>query len=192
MVDGGSTDDTVAVSRNYNAAVLFSEKGKGIQLNQGADYADGDILLFLHADTFLPENAFDFLDVHFADEVNKLTTFRLAFDLDHTLMRAYESFSKYDSILTTFGDQCIVIRKSFFEKLGRFPEIPIMEDIALLRKARKFTTIIKQPVPVLTSSRRFVKNGLITTQLLNAWYIFLYLIGINPSYIHSKYFNGTH
>lgn len=189
VVDGGSTDDTISVALEYNALLLFSKRNKGEQMNLGARNASGDVLLFLHADTLLPENAFGFLDAHFADETNMITTFNLAFDFDHYIMRLYENLSKYDSVFTTFGDQCIVVRNSFFHEIGTFPEHPIMEDVAFLRKARRYTKVVKQPARVLTSSRRFIKKGLITAQLLNAWYIFLYFIGVSPSIIYEKYFN---
>jgi glycosyltransferase involved in cell wall biosynthesis len=115
--DGGSVDNTTAVAKKYNAQVINSDTGRGIQLNTGAKATNGDIFLFLHADTFLPKNAFDLLDEYFTNNENNICRFSIGFDFNHRLLDLYSSFSKYDTPFTRFGDSAVIVRKSFFENL---------------------------------------------------------------------------
>ena len=155
VCDGGSTDKSKEILKSNKVIFYSGEKGRGIQQNQGAKLASGNILIFLHADTFLPENAFEIIDSYFADPGVKLATFSMEFDVNNLLLKFYTKFTKFDSLFTNFGDQVIIIRKQFFEKLGMFPDQKIMEDVELLRKARKITKIHRLPASVITSSRRF-------------------------------------
>ncbi len=189
VVDGGSKDDSVNIARNFNAKVYNGIKGRGGQLNLGAEKASGDIYIFLHADTILPQNAFSLINKKFTSNKTNVSTFSLKFDIDCPVMRFYEKFTKYDSIFTCFGDQVIITRRNFFNDIGGFPDYSIMEDVEFLRKARRKTKIYKLPASVVTSARKFEKQGKIKTQILNGWFIFQYLVGINPQKIYFKYFD---
>lgn len=187
VADGGSTDATASEAAGAGAVVVQGPRGRGSQLNVGAARATGDVLLFLHADTRLPANAFELLRGRFANEEVQIGTFRLAFDREHWLFALYTFFSGFDSVFTTFGDQCIVVRRSFFEALGGFPEWPLFEDVALLQKARQRTSVCSFPAAVVTSARRFEREGIVRQSLRNAWYVLRYLGGMSPWELAAKY-----
>jgi len=177
VVDGGSDDATVAIAANEGASLLPAGRGRGIQMNKGAALAHGDVLLFLHADSRLALNAFQILHRYFARPEVQVGTCRLRFDASHLFLRLYELGARLESVLTTFGDQCIVVRKSFFQKLGGFPDWPLFEDVAFLQAARQRTRIYKFPTPVVTSARRFLANGVVRQQVRNARLMMGYLLG---------------
>ena len=188
IADGGSEDNTLKIAERFNVKICKSEKGKGIQLNNGAGCATGDVLIFLHADTFLPVNAFSLINEYLLVRRVHIATFKMKFDKQSLLMDIYSWFTKFDSIFTTFGDQAIVIRRDFFNKLNGFPNLTIFEDVELCRKARSKTKIYKLPAFVTTSARRFELRGILKNQLLNGLYIIQYLVGIDPNNIYKKYF----
>ncbi|MGB5894962.1 MAG: TIGR04283 family arsenosugar biosynthesis glycosyltransferase [Ignavibacteriaceae bacterium] len=188
IADGGSKDNTVKIAERFNVKVCKSGKGKGLQLNNGAGCATGDILIFLHADTFLPVNAFSLINEYFVVSKINIAAFKMKFDKESFLMVIYSWFTKFDSVFTTFGDQVIVIRRDFFNELNGFPNLTIFEDLELCRIARSKTKIYKLPAFAITSARRFEKRGILKSQLLNGLYILQYLVGIDPDKIYKKYF----
>lgn len=190
VVDAGSTDDTVAKARDAGAEVCRAPAGRGKQMNAGAARASGDILLFLHADTLLPRNAFELLGAYFNRPDINIGTFRLRFDRNHWLLRLYAIFSRLDSVFTTFGDQCIVVRRGFFEALGGFPNWPLFEDVALLQRARAVTRVYSFPAAVTTSARRFEQAGVVRQSLRNAWLVLRYLAGSSPFELAEEYENA--
>jgi rSAM/selenodomain-associated transferase 2/rSAM/selenodomain-associated transferase 1 len=187
VADGGSTDNTLASAGEQNVLIATSEPGRGIQCNAGAAIASGDILVFLHADTELPEDAFVQLEEYFANDNVQIGTFKLSFDMDHWLLRLYCLPSELNLAFTRFGDQCIVVRKSFFLSLGGFPGWRLFEDLALTNRARKQTRIYRFPGKVRTSARRFIRNGIIRQQVLNIWYTLQYFMGVSPDELAGKY-----
>jgi rSAM/selenodomain-associated transferase 2 len=187
FADGESSDETVQLCQKAKAEVVFSKRGRGSQCNAGAQKASGDVLLFLHADTLLPHNAFELMTNYFSNEHINIGTFRLSFDSLNLTLRFYCWFTKFDSIFTRFGDQCIVIRKSFFNEIGGFPDWPLFEDVHLLRLARQRTSVISFPSRVITSARRFKTRGIIRTQMLNGLLLVLYLFGVSPTLLANWY-----
>ena len=133
------------------------------------------------------KDGFTILDSAFQNSDLKIGTFKMDFDEQNSIYRIYSYFTRFDSVLTSFGDQCLVIRKDFYNKLGGYPDWQIFEDVHFLRKARKETKIYSFPAAVITSARRFKKNGLLIQQLRNIYYIFLYYTGINHKSIKEKY-----
>jgi len=160
-------------------------------MNRAAKISNGEILIFLHANTFLPDDTFNLINKLFLTERIDIATFKMKFDSENLLMKIYSWFTKFDSIFTTFGDQVIVVRRSYFNKLGGIPNLLIFEDVEFFRKIRKTKTICKLPSFVITSARRFKKRGILKTQLLNGFYLLGYLVGINPDKIYRKYFKDT-
>jgi len=188
IADGGSLDNTLIIAENSGAVICKSECGRGLQLAAGAKLANGKVLIFLHADTLLPANAFELIDEYFSRKNIKIATFRMKFDYDHPLLNLYSWFTRFDSIFTNFGDQVIVVLKSFYDELGGFRKIKIFDDVDFLRKARKKTKVYKLPANVVTSARRFLNKGIIKTQILNSYYILEYLLGTDEEKIYKKYF----
>jgi rSAM/selenodomain-associated transferase 2 len=187
VADAESSDETIQLCQKAKVEIVFSRRGRGPQCNAGSAKASGDVLLFLHADTLLPENAFKLLTNYFSNDNIMIGTFRLGFDVNNVMLRFYCSFTKFDSMFTRFGDQCIVIRKSFFKQIGGFPDWPLFEDVHLLRLARRHAKIISFPSQVITSARRFMTRGIIKTQLLNGFLLLLYLLGVSPVLLANWY-----
>lgn len=187
VADGGSTDGTVEKVSASGVTVIVSSLGRGMQCNAGAATASGDILVFLHADTELPTGAFAQLDTFFADEKVQIGTFRLSFDVDHWLLKLYVLPCELDLPFTRFGDQCIVVRRSFFEASGGFPGWGLYEDLGFINRSRRQTRIHRFPGKVRTSARRFLRNGILRQQLLNIWYTAWYLLGTSPDKLAARY-----
>lgn len=187
VVDGGSVDKTISIAKQEGVAVINSKRGRGYQLNAGATHTTGELLLFLHADTELSANTFRELQIQFANPSRKVGTCILRFDMDHWLLEMYSRMTKIDSLWTRFGDQCIVVRREFFNSLGGFPEWPLFEDVRFLQDARKKTPIYSFPIIVTTSAEKFVRNGIIRQQIKNGCLILQYLMGVSPNVLYQKY-----
>lgn len=187
IADGGSSDATIDIAQCENTIVCCSPCGRGRQLNAGARCSSGEILLFLHADTLLPLDAFDILREQFQNDATQVGTFRLAFDVKHPLLALYSFCSRFDSVFTRFGDQCIAVRRSFFRQVGGFPDWSLFEDVRFLQRARKRTRVHSFRSEVTTSARRFVAHGILHQQVRNGICMFEYLLGIPPERLASQY-----
>jgi rSAM/selenodomain-associated transferase 2 len=172
------------------ARILHATAGRGPQCNAGARFAQGSLLLFLHDDSILPDHAGVLMDDAFAAPAVELACFRLRFDDPHWLLGVYAWFSRFDSILTSFGDQGILVRRRVFDALGGFPDWPLFEDVELLRRARRRARIHKLDGVVTTSAVRFRRNGILRQQMLNAGLILRYLLGAQPSRLAEVYERG--
>lgn len=183
VVDGEAGGKTAAAVRDPAVKRVLSAKGRGRQLNRGAAAAGGDALLFLHADTILPAAAFERIAEAMADEGCAGGAFDLAIDSPRRVFRLIESAASLRSRLTRipYGDQAIFIRASCFRMLGGFKEIPLMEDVELMQriKGRGWKIVIFRE-PVLTSARRWEKEGVLFGTLRNWWLMSLYLCGVAP------------
>ena len=188
IVDGGSGDNTLKLAESFGVKICKSPPGKGKQLNEGTKHAKGKILIYLHADTFLPTDAFNLVQEYFSRDEVRIATFKLSFDSNNFFMKTYCRFTNFDSMFTTFGDQAIIAKKEFINEMGGFPNIRIFEDVEFFRNVRKRTKIYKLPASVITSGRRFYKKGIITTQLLNIYFFILYLLKVSPDKIYKRYF----
>ncbi len=186
VADGGSADRTISVATDAGALAISSERGRGIQCRAGAAHARADWLLFLHADTLLPPDAgrivADFAD----DSAHQIATFGVCFEgcRPQTLLAR---LARFDSVFTRFGDQGILVRRSFYQEIGGFPPWPLFEDVALLQQARKRTRIHWLPATVITSSRRFRRRGLLRQNFLNAGLLLRYLAGASPFALAARY-----
>jgi rSAM/selenodomain-associated transferase 2 len=187
VADGGSSDGTTEAAARQGAEVIRCSRGRGSQCNAGSHIAKGETLMFLHADTLLPPNAFSLLEDYFANPRVEIGTFRLSFDDPDPVLRAYAALTRFDSMFTRFGDQCIVVRRSFFSKIGGFPNWPLFEDVQFLRQARRITKVYSFPACVLTSSRRFLQLGVFRTQILNVKLFAKYLLGMPPHILLEQY-----
>jgi rSAM/selenodomain-associated transferase 2 len=192
VVDGGSVDATTEIALSENASIATSRRGRGAQLNRGAELAHGNILVFLHADTDVSRDMFEVLESDFRSTDVQVGTCRLAFDMHHPLLRFYSLCARLETFCTTFGDQCIACRKSFFDLAGGFEELPLFEDVAFFRTARKKTRIHLFPTTVVTSARRFRDKGIVRQQLRNAMLLTLYAVGVSPSRLALRYYQEVH
>jgi len=187
VADGGSADATAEIARNAGARVIEAPRGRGMQLHAGAEASHGETILFLHADSRLSADAVGVLGRVVADPGFRIGTFRLRFDSPRPLCRLYAWFSRFDSLWTSFGDQGIVVRRSFYRQLGGFPAWTVLEDVELLRRARRLSRIRSLPAEVTTSARRFEMNGMIRQQARNAVILLRYLLGTSPGALAALY-----
>ena len=187
--DGGSTDRTLTFLASKKTHVVSSGRGRGVQLNEGARHAKGDILFFLHADSLITQEVFPAIERLFKDKNVQVAKCILSFDQKHWLLRCYAQLAKIDSIWTSFGDQGIIVRRAFFNEIGGFPNWPLLEDVNFFQKARSRTRIRTLPSKLITSAERFVRNGIVRQQLFNARIVLKYLLGTPPVELSSEYEN---
>jgi len=186
VVDGGSADATSQKARPHSS-VIFSERGRALQMNAGARQANGEALLFLHADSRLHPHALSKLRHTLQDPGIVGGTFTLRFDSDRFFLKLYAAFTRFKFRYFHYGDQGIFVKRSAFEQLGGFKEMPIMEDIDFLLRLRKQGRVALINSSVTTSSRRFVTHGVVRQQLLNTLLVSLYLIGVKPEILSRWY-----
>jgi rSAM/selenodomain-associated transferase 2 len=189
LVDGGSDDATIALSERVVDQILRSPRGRSRQMNAGAKVARGEVLLFLHADTYLPEHA----DKLIIDGLNQQGKSWGRFDARlsgrHFLLRITEWLMNLRSRMTGIatGDQGIFVQRKLFEAVGGFPEIDLMEDIALSKILKRQGRPLCLWHRVLTSSRRWERKGILRTILL-MWFLRLtYLLGADPRSLAQLY-----
>ena len=188
VADGGSRDATISAIRQFAAVRLVTcSKGRGGQMNAGAGVARGDILLFLHADTFLPPAALPMVASAMKDRTVVAGSFYLAFDCHHPVLRLLSGMSRINALPFTYGDQGLFLRMDTFKALGGFTSGTFMEDIEILLRLRRMGRIVKLGSPLITSARRYVKYGVIRQQLRNITLVFLYHMGVRPSVLKRYY-----
>lgn len=190
VVDGGSGDSTVELASRLADCVIESVPGRAHQMNRGVDSATGDILLFLHADTSLPERFRELLADGFWESESGWGRFDVKLSGSHYLFRIIEFFINWRSRLTGIatGDQAIFIKRPLFRRLGGFMPVPFMEDIAFSKKLKKMSRPFCIHSPVITSSRKWEQGGIIRTVLL-MWRLRLaYFFGADPARLVHLYY----
>jgi rSAM/selenodomain-associated transferase 2 len=183
VVDGGRGGSTVSVIDDERVVCMVSEPGRGLQLNAGAASAKGDVLLFLHADTVLPVNAFAAIEKCLSDESNVAGAFGLTIDSERSIYKwiAFWASVRYKYFGLPYGDQGVFMRKDYFESIGRFKDFQIMEDVDLARRIKKRgDKICILDEQVLTSARRWEKDGAVFGTIRNAILLLLFYVGVKP------------
>ena len=187
VVDGGSADGTRDAAAACADAVVVAPKGRGSQIAAGADASNGSILWVVHADCAPPDDArARILDIMRQPGV-ALGCFPIRFDRRHPLLAVYSYASKFDSPLTTFGDQGFFFRRSEYFEAGGAPNMPLFEDVELRRRLRKRGLIRKAKSPMITSARRFNEGGVLSQQVRNAALLALYWSGASPDQLAKRY-----
>lgn len=189
VVDGGSRDRTCEIVAFFRVAtpdvplaLLTSKPGRAAQMNVGAAASRGEVLLFLHADTRLPDNAKQAIVGALQEPECVGGRFDLRFDRDRTLGRLIAYMINWRSRLSGIatGDQAIFVRRSVFERMGGYASIPLMEDIDFTRRLNRMGPVACLRAQVVTSFRRWETRGPIRTILLMWLLRFLYWIGVSP------------
>jgi len=189
VVDGGSTDRTAEICQQFGVKVMVSARGRAQQMNSGAKAASGDILLFLHADTTLPNSAFDDIRLALGDSRYVGGRFDVELDGEHWMLKVIGAMINYRSRLSkvSTGDQAIFVRRFVFEQIGGYPAIPLMEDVAFCRTLRRTGEIACLKSRVMTSARRWEIDGVWRT-ILRMWALkLLYLAGVSPNRLKQYY-----
>ncbi len=187
VVDGGSTDDTKVRASNAGARVEAGPVGRAVQQNRGAEIARGKVLLFLHADTHLPDRYAAHVFETLMDPGTAVGAFRFKTDLNKPFMKVIEFMTNIRSryFKLPYGDQGLFMRKSVFESIGGFPEVSIAEDLLLVRRLSERGIIRISKAEVVTSARRWLTFGLLRTTLINQVIFACCYIGVSPHNIAS-------
>jgi rSAM/selenodomain-associated transferase 2 len=189
VVDGGSTDDTVAQATSLATFVIASPRGRAIQMNAGATIAGADVFLFLHADTRLPANADQLVLDGLAQSQRVWGRFDVTIEGSHPLLPLIAASMNLRSRLTgiTTGDQAMFMRREAFTAAGGFPEIALMEDITFARNLKRVSPPLSLRARVTTSGRRWEKRGVVRTIML-MWRLRLaYFLGTKPDDLARRY-----
>lgn len=196
LVDGNSQDQSVAVAQTClktlshpNFRIISGPKGRAVQMNTGATQATADILLFVHADTQLPPDAKTVIEQALASSRVAGGRFDVRFPKDSgyawMVSRMMNHRSRLSGMCT--GDQAIFVRRSVFESMGGFADIPLMEDLEFSRRLKRKGTVVALKDTVTTSFRRWEQQGPLQT-ILRMWTLrFLYWLGWDPQRLYQYY-----
>jgi rSAM/selenodomain-associated transferase 2 len=191
-VDGGSIDNTTAIIKPYVDKLIVAAQGRAKQMNVGAQAASGQLLVFLHADTMIPAG--------FTSEIEQALNsphwgrFDISLNGTHPLLIMVALCMNLRSRLTGIatGDQAIFVNRRLFEQVGGYPDIALMEDIALSKQLRKISRPLCLKTKVISSGRRWDKCGLFST-ILFMWRLRLqYFFGTDPNQLVKLYYRGQH
>ncbi len=188
VVDGGSRDNTVNLAQPLADKLIQAEKGRARQMNAGAIQATAEMLIFLHADTCLPEQALLFI----SQSHQPWGRFDIKLSGTALMLKVISCFMNWRSRLTGIatGDQVIFINKQLFDQVGGYPDIALMEDIKLCSHLKKIARPNCIKARVISSGRRWEKFGVIKTILL-MWSLRLrYYFGEQPEVLAELYSNG--
>lgn len=194
VVDGDPQGGTVKAIQSEDVVTITTEKGRGRQMNAGAAMSSGDILIFLHVDTILPDGALNKI----SRALDKQDYVGGAFDLKIDSDRL---FLKYISVRASlrsrwnripYGDQAIFMRKQYFDRIGGFKDIPLMEDVDLMRRIKKDGRKIHiLPDKVTTSARRWQRDGALYTTVRNHILVVLFRLGVSPDRLAKYYWRQS-
>lgn len=188
VADGGSTDRTADIAQPLVDRVIATVRGRARQMNAGARLAQGDVLLFLHADTLLPPGAIDQILTGVRNGA-AWGWFDVQLSGPHPLLRVIAHCMSWRAGLTRIatGDQAIFVKRDVFFRVGGYPDLALMEDVALCKRLRTHATSRRIRVPVLSSSRRWERHGVIRTILLMWWLRLVFALGADSLRLAARY-----
>jgi rSAM/selenodomain-associated transferase 2 len=189
VVDGRSEDRTREVADKFEVKIIIAERGRARQMNRGAAEASGEAYLFLHADTRLPATAFADIAVALSDPRYVGGRFDVALDGRHWMLPLVARLISYRSRVSKVGtgDQALFVRREVFQRMGGFPDIPLMEDIAFCRTLKRLGEVACLRARVVTSARRWETDGVWRT-IFRMWTLkLLYLSGVSPMRLKQFY-----
>jgi rSAM/selenodomain-associated transferase 2 len=194
VADGGSRDGTADIARAHpGVRVVTAPRGRGRQLNAGARAAAGSVLLFLHADIELPEDVRAWIERTFGDAGVVAGAFRVRTVADAGRRNWLGPFLRIADIRShvtrlPYGDQALFVRRDAFERVGGFPDQPLMEDVDLVRRLRRVGSVVTVPAYVRASGRRFLQHPIAGT--LAMWtFPTLHRVGVPPRVLARLYGN---
>ncbi|SDF52548.1 transferase 2, rSAM/selenodomain-associated [Limimonas halophila] len=190
VADGGSSDGTPDLARRHGCRLVETRAGRGRQLAAGAEAAEGDWLLFLHADTRLGEGWADAVRAFVADPANRdrAGVFRLAYDRDTPGARRVARWANRRTrwLGLPYGDQGLLIRRATHDALGGFPDVPLMEDVMLVRQLGRARVRVLD-ADAVTSGARYERDGWWARPLRNLSILTLHLLGVSPDRLKRLY-----
>ena len=190
IADGGSQDETLKLAENYDCRVVRASKGRGTQLRYGASAASQDWLLFLHADTCMSANWASALS-EFAgrpDAKQSAGVFRLKLDDERRRARFLEFLVAMRTrfFAMPYGDQGLFLSRELYDEVGGFSEIPLMEDVDIIRRIGR-RRLAMLPASVVTSAERYRRDGYLWRSVRNLVCLSLYFLGVSPARIVKLY-----
>ncbi len=192
VADGGSQDATAALAAAAGARVIAAPRGRGPQLAAAAAASEAPWLLFLHADTRLSAGwdvaVAAFIAVEEAATAPRAAAFRLRLDDPSAAARRLERLVAWRCrrLALPYGDQGLLIARRHYEALGGFPPIPLMEDVALVRRVGR-RRLVMLPVEAVTSAARYRSEGYLRRPLRNLGLLALFLLGVSPAWLARRY-----
>ncbi len=189
VVDGGSEDETARIAGGFADHVIVSERGRARQMNTGAENARGEVLLFLHADTALPDDAPRLIALGLEATGRAWGRFDVSIAGSSPLLAAVSWLMNARSRLTGIatGDQAIFARRAAFAAVGGFPDIPLMEDVEISRRLKALSPPLCIRSRAITSARRWERDGVLRTIVL-MWRLRLaYAMGVDPGRLARRY-----
>jgi len=184
--DGGSVDGTLQAA--VDCTVIQGPAGRGEQLKRGAEYATGDWLLFLHADSLLTDDWQQIVSNHMTSDPNQAMVFRLRFDDDHVMARLLERIVRLRCWLLAmpYGDQGLLISRQLYDEIGGFQDIPIMEDVDIVRRVGRQRLTFSQH-EIITCADKYRRKGYLRRMFRNLYCLCLYHLGVAPEKIRKVY-----
>jgi len=192
LVDGGSTDESRSIAEPWVDKLISSSPGRAIQMNTGAAQADADVLLFLHIDTQLPDDGIELM-INSVNNGYLWGRFDVAFDATQAMFKLIAFFMNHRSRLTGIatGDQGLFMTRQAFQLVGGFPQIALMEDVAISAKLKKLSQPACLKAKVITSARRWQQYGIFKT-ILFMWRLRLaYFFGADPNNLATRYYRRS-
>jgi rSAM/selenodomain-associated transferase 2 len=190
VADGSPDGGTIEAVTRWGTQCVKSPPGRASQMNAGAATARGEILIFLHADTRLPRQALERIDQIMTPRTLIGGAFDLRVDTERPMLKTIARIASLRSRLTRipYGDQAIFVRRDYFHQMGGYPVIPLMEDVALMRRIKRAGGRIGFiPEPVITSARRWEQEGILYTTVRNWFLLSAYILGVAPEKL-AKYY----
>jgi rSAM/selenodomain-associated transferase 2 len=189
VVDGGSSDASVAIARPLSDTLIDAPRGRALQMNAGARASHGDALVFVHADTIVPSTFAADIASALSDPAVVGGRFDVKLDdssLPYRIIGAMISIRSRISRTGT-GDQAIFVRRDVFDRLGGFPELDLCEDLEFSRRLKRAGRIACLRTRVTTSARRWNRDGVVRT-VIRMWLIrAMYLLGVPPARLKRMY-----
>ncbi len=188
VVDGNSSDSTIAVAKQYGAlALTLSVRSRAKQMNHGVTQARGNILYFVHADTRPPQNCLEQVTQQIAAG-HPTGCFRFRFDSSSWLLRINSFFTRFDRMWCRGGDQTLYVTREIFEEMGGFPtDHLIMEEYTFIRQVKERYGFHIIPDDVLVSARKYEENGWFRVQIANLIVFNMYRFGASQERISRTY-----
>ena len=188
VADGGSNDDSFSVATELADKVVKSPPGRGRQIACAAQHATAEFLWIIHCDSEPPLDAVSEIKAIMANDKAIMGAFPIVFDSNHPLLRLYGFLSRFDTPLTTFGDQGFFFRTKDYRRLGGISDLALFEDVELRRQLRPHGMIVKSKLDLKTSARKFRKHGVAVQQVKNAYLLARYFAGANPDVLAKLYY----
>ena len=194
VVDASGDERSAQIAQSCGAQLFkCSAPNRGAQMNVGATFASGDVVIFHHADTDLSEQQVEAVRKALRDPQIVGGAFHRKFDQRHPRLRFLERAGRYlsENGGTLYGDQSIFVRREVFLRMQGFAQIPLMEDVEFSKRLRAAGKLAILDPPVSTSARRHVRKGAWKTTIQNGLFILLYKLGVSPVTLHRWYYSGA-